>query len=1543
MINKRRIFLTLVFTAMIAAMLSGALAQQEPLRPTSRPFSAGKPTELVMRRGASSEMDLRRLPQVRPKRRERPEREEPEIERTEIQRGNNLQPEAVTPSVAPQSAPAPAPIASFNGLDFANWGAGHPPDPNGDVGPTYYIQTINTSIGVFRKSDGVRVAAFTFDTFMSQGNFGDIRDTNNFGDPVVLYDTFEDRWVITDFAFKLDGSNNVINPPGSFQVIAVSKTGDPVSGGWNFYSINTAGGLGDYPKFGIWPDGLYMSVNMFGYPAGSAFQNSRVYAFNKAQMYAGDPSVQVVTFNAPPADFTILPSNARLQAGTPPPGTPNYFVSTWEFLNALTVYKFHVDWAHISLSTFTGPDTPLAATSWPNATVPNAPSLGGNTLDVLQIRAMVQNQYSNVGGVESLWTTHTVRRANTSGFAAPRWYQVNVTGGTVNANLPQAATWDPDNANVIYRFMPSLAVDRAGDMALGYSTSNSTTKPAIAYAGRLAGDPVNTFSQTETVLIQGTGTQTGSCGGAACIRWGDYSSMTLDPDGCTFWYTNEYYSADGLSFLTRIGSFGFSSCTPVGAGGTISGTVTATTGGTPISGATVALGSRMTATDPSGFYSFTSIPSGTYPIISASNPGFTSVSFTSVLVSDGATTTRDFSLGTAATSGCLIDTAQLDFQGGVPTSVDLVSSPGDVTLLHAPFVDQQNSTLGNSGVGVTTTTWGGQTFTPSVTGTVPKIDLNMFCSGCTGTTPNLTLSIRATSSNLPTGADIASATITGFNSGAAVFYTASFSTPPMLTAGTKYALAIRPTANPSPGTYALTRSGTSTLGADVYAGGTRVSGATSGTVWSIPTTGGVTTDTGFKIYMDTGFAMAGNLISSAKDSDPAAGLAPNWSTLSWTASTPANTGVSFQAAASNSSVGPFNFVGPDGTAATFFTVSGASLAQFNGSRYLQYKAYLTTTDGTVTPTLNDVTVCYSNVDCSLTMATITPTPAQVCPNSTGNMASGPAGGSNYSWSITNGTITGGGTTQTVTYTAGATGNVNLMLSMTAANACQVSNSANVPIVSVATPTITPGGPTTFCTGGSVTLTSSSATGNQWKLNGNPIGGATSQSYNATASGDYTVTVTDAVCSSASSTSGATTVTVNPVPSTPTITPGGPTTFCTGGSVTLTSSSASGNQWYLNGNSIGGATNQSYSATASGNYTVVVTASGCASAPSAATTVTVNPVPATPTITPGGPTTFCPGGSVTLTSSSATGNQWKLNGNPIGGATNQSYSATASGNYTVVVTSSGCGSAPSAATTVTVNPVPATPTITAGGPTTFCPGGSVTLTSSSATGNQWYLNGNAIGGATGQQFGATASGNYTVRVITGGCSSAASGPTTVTATDTTPPVISTPADIVVKSTTKGLDTVVVTFPTPGATDNCGVASVVCSPPSGSAFPPGVTTVTCTATDTSNNTAHSSFNVLVYDKNLQDDISHDMLSFVSTSGDYVFIRCSNGNITLKGQGKVTVTNGSLTLSDSKVDRNVTASISNSTGTGNATIRFSVQGVWQTYTITSTNPHPTLTCNK
>src|SRR5437660_8725684 len=269
----------------------------------------------------------------------------------------------------------------------------------------------------------------------------------------------------------------------------------------------------------------------------------------------------------------------------------------------------------------------------------------------------MQNQYTHIRGVESLWNTHTVGASGaTSAQAAVRYYQVKVTGGTVESNATQAFTYSPDAT--VFRFMPSVAVDRAGDMAIGYSATNATLNPAIRYAGRLAGDPVNSITQTEQSLIEGTGTQSGNCG-ATCTRWGDYSAMTLDPDGCTFWYTNMYYQIDGLNDNTRVGAFSFSQCSPVGSG-TLQGTVT-NTAQVPIGGATVVLGSRTATTDAGGNYSFT-LPAGTYPSITARAPGYVSQTVAGVTVTTFAATTQNFSLSAAPTSNCLTDTTQADFQ-----------------------------------------------------------------------------------------------------------------------------------------------------------------------------------------------------------------------------------------------------------------------------------------------------------------------------------------------------------------------------------------------------------------------------------------------------------------------------------------------------------------------------------------------------------------------------------------------------------------------------------------------------------------------------------------------------------------------------------------------------------------------------------------------------------------------------------------------------------------------------------------------------------------
>jgi gliding motility-associated-like protein/uncharacterized repeat protein (TIGR01451 family) len=319
---------------------------------------------------------------------------------------------------------------------------------------------------------------------------------------------------------------------------------------------------------------------------------------------------------------------------------------------------------------------------------------------------------------------------------------------------------------------------------------------------------------------------------------------------------------------------------------------------------------------------------------------------------------------------------------------------------------------------------------------------------------------------------------------------------------------------------------------------------------------------------------------------------------------------------------------------------------------------------------------------------------------------------------------------------------------------------------------------TFCDGGSVELTSSSAAGNQWYKDGGLISGATDQKYVATESGVYTVRFTDA--NGCYTVSAGITVVENLLPPVPTITVDADLlTFCDGGSVELTSSASTGNQWYKDGGLITGAINQKYVATESGVYTVRFTdANGCYTV-SAGVTVVENPLPPVPTITVDADLlTFCDGGSVELTSSSATGNQWYKDGSLISGAINQKYVATEFGVYTVRFTdANGCYTV-SAGVTVVENPLPPVPTITVDADLlTFCDGGSVELTSSSAVGNQWYKDGSLISGAINQKYVATASGVYTVRFTDGnGCYTVSAGVTVVENQLPPVPTITVDADL-----------------------------------------------------------------------------------------------------------------------------------------------------------------------
>ncbi len=439
----------------------------------------------------------------------------------------------------------PAPSKSFEGLYLSAWGSGWPPDPNGDVGPDHYVQTVNTSVGVFTKA-GALLSAVTFDTLFD--GTGTPCDYHNQGDPVVIYDHLADRWVVSD----MGGLSRQTGP--SYECIAVSKTSDPVAGGWWFYALQVdATLLNDYPKLALWPDGYYLTTNLFS-GSGSMVSN-RLWALNRDAMLNGQPFTPLY-FELDCQYFcysTVLPGN--LKGTRPPAGAPAIFGAIFE-PNRFDLWRLHPDWTNLLQSTIDGPEMLGVANFVMPCFAANVfacvPELGGESVDGLGDRLMMQLQYRNIGGTQSLWATHTVADGNGVGIpTGVRWYEIRDPNG--NPSVYQQGTWQPDSK---YRWMPSLAVDRSGNMAIGYSVSSSTQYPAIRYAGRLVTDPRGILGRGETSLIEGTGSQSGGFN-----RWGDYTDMTVDPsDDCTFWYTDEYYATTGRDWHTRIGSFRFPSC-----------------------------------------------------------------------------------------------------------------------------------------------------------------------------------------------------------------------------------------------------------------------------------------------------------------------------------------------------------------------------------------------------------------------------------------------------------------------------------------------------------------------------------------------------------------------------------------------------------------------------------------------------------------------------------------------------------------------------------------------------------------------------------------------------------------------------------------------------------------------------------------------------------------------------------------------------------------------------------------------------------------------
>jgi len=431
-------------------------------------------------------------------------------------------------------------VAATLGLNFDGLGNGvfgfvvkaAPPDAEGVVGATQYVQWINSSFAVFDKATGAKLMGPTAGNAFWAG-FGGQCQSHNDGDPIIQYDKMANRWVATQFAINVG--------TGPFlQCVAVSTTND-ATGTYNRYSF-TLPNFNDYPKVGVWPDGYYFSFNMFN-ASGTVFLGADACATNRAAMLAGNAAT-MICFQQSSSIDSLLPSDMD---GTiqPAAGEPAFFLDF--STNSLRLFKFHVNFATPANSTFTGPTTLAVASFTPlcnGGTCVVQPSTT-TRLDSLADRLMYRLPWRKFpDGHESLVATHSI----STGI---RFYEIqNPNGGPT---VFQQGTFHPTSDT---RWMGSIAMDQAGDIALGYSVSSGSVRPSVFFTGRVPSDPPGTL-QSEAAIVNGTGSQTGGL-----TRWGDYSAMTVDPvDDCTFWYTQQYMKTTGsFNWNTRIASFKFPSC-----------------------------------------------------------------------------------------------------------------------------------------------------------------------------------------------------------------------------------------------------------------------------------------------------------------------------------------------------------------------------------------------------------------------------------------------------------------------------------------------------------------------------------------------------------------------------------------------------------------------------------------------------------------------------------------------------------------------------------------------------------------------------------------------------------------------------------------------------------------------------------------------------------------------------------------------------------------------------------------------------------------------
>jgi hypothetical protein len=423
----------------------------------------------------------------------------------------------------------------FNGPDGGFTPATTPSDATGAVGTTEYLQWVDDSFAVFSKATGATLYGPVAGNTLWSG-FGGPCETDNDGQPTVNFDKLAQRWVVSQRA--------VISGPPYYQCLAVSTTSD-ATGTWNRYSFQISDFNAPWTnlnaKLGVWWDAYYMAFDMY---SGSTFEGTKFCALNRAKMLTGQGAgLQCIQLGNEYYSPIISDIDGAM---APPYGTPAYFAADDLSYYALDFFKFHVSWTDsqqttLSLAILLPEPTYGIACATPCMEQPNQMTLNPHGSHVLG-----RMPYRNYGTYQSLLAVENAETVTT-----PIFYETRVAS---NGDLYMYQEGEFKTNSPSYRFNPSIAEDRAGNIAVAYNSTNLDMFPSQYVVSRAPGDPMNTLGN-ETLLNPGNGSQT-------TPEWDSRSSLTVDPnDDCTFYYTEQYQPMDGTdNWSTQIENFQLAGC-----------------------------------------------------------------------------------------------------------------------------------------------------------------------------------------------------------------------------------------------------------------------------------------------------------------------------------------------------------------------------------------------------------------------------------------------------------------------------------------------------------------------------------------------------------------------------------------------------------------------------------------------------------------------------------------------------------------------------------------------------------------------------------------------------------------------------------------------------------------------------------------------------------------------------------------------------------------------------------------------------------------------